>query len=43
MGHETPGVASVYRERISDARLVAVATHVQAWLSGKQITDEKAI
>jgi integrase len=34
MGHEVPHMSSVYRETISDARLVAVAEHVRAWLSG---------
>jgi integrase len=32
MGHESPHVASVYRERISDERLKAVTDHVRAWL-----------
>jgi integrase len=34
MGHELPHMSSVYRETISDARLVAVAEHVRAWLFG---------
>jgi integrase len=32
MGHETPHMSSVYRERIGDERLRAVADHVRAWL-----------
>ncbi|MFH1919497.1 MAG: tyrosine-type recombinase/integrase [Planctomycetota bacterium] len=32
MGHDRGDMASVYRERISDDRLVAVAEHVRAWL-----------
>jgi integrase len=32
MGHSRDDVASVYRERISDQRLKAVADHVRAWL-----------
>jgi integrase len=37
MGHTPPGndMASVYRESISDARLIAVADHVHAWLFPK--------
>src|SRR5262249_36323072 len=34
MGHEVPHMSSVYRERISDARLKSVADHVRAWLFG---------
>jgi integrase len=34
MGHETPHMSSVYRERISDERLRAVADHVHSWLFG---------
>lgn len=34
MGHARDDMASVYRERISDERLRAVADHVRAWLSG---------
>jgi integrase len=34
MGHEVPHKWSVYRERISDERLKAVADHVRAWLFG---------
>jgi integrase len=32
MGHESPHMSSVYRERISDERLRAVTDHVRAWL-----------
>jgi integrase len=35
MGHERNDMASVYRERISDERLKAVADHVRAWLFAK--------
>jgi integrase len=34
MGHEVPHMSVVYRERISDDRLRAVADHVRAWLFG---------
>jgi integrase len=32
MGHTDDSMAAVYRERIDDSRLVAVADHVHAWL-----------
>jgi integrase len=32
MGHETPGMSSIYREGIDDSRLRAVADHVRDWL-----------
>jgi integrase len=32
MGHESPHMSSVYRERISDERLKAVTEYVRAWL-----------
>jgi integrase len=35
MGHARDDMASVYRERIDDARLVAVTEHVRSWLMGK--------
>ncbi len=35
MGHVDGSMASVYRERISDERLVAVSEHVRAWLFAK--------
>lgn len=34
MGHSDPSMAGVYRERIGDSRLKAVADHVRAWLFG---------
>jgi integrase len=34
MGHAREDMASVYRERISDERLRAVADHVRAWVFG---------
>jgi integrase len=34
MGHETPHMSSIYRERISDERLRAVTDHVRNWLFG---------
>jgi integrase len=35
MGHAREDMASIYRERISDARLKAVSDHVRAWLFGE--------
>jgi hypothetical protein len=32
MGHESSHMSSVYREKISDERLQAVADHVRGWL-----------
>jgi integrase len=32
MGHSDPSMASVYRERIEDARLKAVSEHVRKWV-----------
>ncbi len=37
MGHSRDDVASVYRERISDDRLRAVAEHVRQWLRGRSL------
>jgi integrase len=34
MGHESPHMSTIYRERISDDRLKAVANHVREWLFG---------
>jgi hypothetical protein len=34
MGHESPHMSTVYREKISDERLRAVADHVHRWLFG---------
>ena len=39
MGHSDPSMGGHYRERIDDARLVAVAEHVRAWLFGKMPDD----
>ncbi|NQT36655.1 MAG: hypothetical protein HQ581_04150 [Planctomycetes bacterium] len=36
MGHSRDDMASVYRERISDERLQAVADHVRKWLFGSE-------
>jgi integrase len=36
MGHEIPHMSSVYRERIDDGRLRAVAEHVRRWLLGAE-------
>jgi integrase len=38
MGHVDASMASAYRERIDDARLVAVAEHVRKWLFGENET-----
>jgi hypothetical protein len=38
MGHTDDSMAGIYRERIDDSRLVAVADHVHAWLFGDGIT-----
>jgi integrase len=35
MGHESPHMSTVYRERISDERLRAVVNHVRDWLFAK--------
>lgn len=35
MGHTDPTIGGVYRQRIADERLRAVADHVHAWLFGK--------
>jgi integrase len=40
MGHSRDDMASVYRERISDERLKAVANHVRAWLFGESSTEQ---
>src|SRR5262249_54270002 len=35
MGHESPHMSTICRERISDERLRAVAEHVRKWLFGE--------
>ena len=42
MGHTRNDMASVYRERISDARLWAVADHVRGWLFGGEAAKPTA-
>jgi integrase len=43
MGHARDDMASIYRERISDERLRAVAEHVRTWLFGEETkTDAEA-
>jgi hypothetical protein len=45
MGHTDESTDDVYREHIDDARLVAVAQHVRAWLFGEdptQLDDDDA-
>lgn len=41
MGHESSHMSSVYREKISDARLKAVSDHVRAWLFGTPSQNRK--
>jgi integrase len=43
MGHSRNDMASVYRERIDDARLLAVVQHVHEWLLGHQETMHRRI
>jgi integrase len=40
MGHESPHMSTVYRERISDERLKAVTDHVRKWLFGSNTHTE---
>jgi hypothetical protein len=42
MGHVPQGMSALYRERIEDERLVAVAEHVRRWLFGEPIDWGKA-
>jgi integrase len=37
MGHSDPSMGAVYRERIDDTRLLAVAAHVRRWLFGDKV------
>lgn len=39
MGHARDDMASVYRERISDERLKAVADHVRMWLFAEKESE----
>jgi integrase len=39
MGHSDPSMGGVYRERISDDRLVDVANHVRRWLFRRDSAD----
>jgi integrase len=41
MGHEIPHMSTVYRERIGEERLRAVAEHVRGWLFGAQADAAK--
>ena len=41
MGHESPHMSSVYRERISDERLKAVTDYVRGWLFPPPTEDQK--
>jgi integrase len=43
MGHGTPNMSSVYRERISDERLLAVSDHVRAWLFATNLPPMKGV
>ncbi len=42
MGHAREDMASVYREKVSDERLKAVADHVRAWLFPRRRGKSKA-
>jgi integrase len=41
MGHADPSMGAVYRERIDDARLRAVADYVHGWLWPKTSTETR--
>jgi integrase len=41
MGHESPHMSTVYRERISDERLKAVTDYVRRWLFGRPEPTEE--
>jgi integrase len=43
MGHADPSMGAHYRERIEDARLVAVADHVRAWLFAERKAADDVI
>jgi integrase len=43
MGHSRNDMASVYRERIDDAWLLAVTEHVRKWLFGEQKTKQGTV
>ena len=40
MGHATPGMDTVYRERISGDRLRALVDHVHGWVFGAPTTED---
>jgi integrase len=42
MGHTDSSMAGRYRERVEDARLLAVVNHVHAWLYGAAKPDAPA-
>ena len=41
MGHADQSMAGIYRERIDDSRLIAVANHVHSWLFPKTTARKK--
>ena len=43
MGHSREDMASVYRERIGDDRLQAVAEHVRQWLWGQATKTARSL
>jgi integrase len=42
MGHEIPGMSSVYRQKIGDDRLKAVTDRVRAWLFAEAASESPA-